>query len=420
MKLFHPTSSLSITSAIALFGTTTTITTTVEACSRVFQNKYDTMVSGRSMDWAHSFDDILQINPRGAGMTGGQNMDNPATWTSKYGSVTSSIVPYFYNISSQCQESFEYYQDGSADGINEKGLAAHVLYLGEEDGTVYAEPSNSTDLPNIQYMRWVRYVLDNFATVEEAVQGMKSVNTVRGYFCPGYVEKDDEGRELGAHMAIEDKTGDSAIFEHVGGELQVYHSKQDALVMTNEPPFNEHQEILSQYEPWGGNIALPENLPGSVGSSDRYVRLEYYLMHTPEPQTHAEAIANVISMISSTNVPFGAPYMGGVYPTWWESAADVTNNEYYFNWLTTPNVIWLELDDVDFDNLDSDTYYKLEPQNPDFVGNVMCDMTDDDGNVMPGCDDVDESSSATGLLTTTKYMLSTTIATVAFSFIFAL
>lgn len=232
-------------------------------------------------------------------------------------------------------------------------------------------------------MRWVRYVLDNFATVAEAVEGMKSVATTKAQMCKEMTD-DGQGLELGAHMAIEDATGDSAVFEHVNGTLQVYHSATEALVMTNEPPFNQQREILSQYEPWGGSIILPDELPGSVASDDRFVRLEYYLNYTPEPANEAEAIANVMSLISATNVPFGAPYQNGVYPTWWESVADLTNKVYYFNWLTTPNVIWVDLNEIDFDSLDK--YYYVRPQQVDLVGNVMCDFVDKNDTSMPSCD----------------------------------
>lgn len=63
---------------------------------------------------------------------------------------------------------------------------------------------------------------------------------------------------------------------------------------------------------------------GTVDSVDRMIRLEYYLTTSPEPKTEAESIAFVRSLISSSNVPFGAPYGGGVYPTWWASFIDVS------------------------------------------------------------------------------------------------
>jgi len=123
---------------------------------------------------------------------------------------------------------------------------------------------------------------------------------------------------------MEDATGDSAIVEHVDGKFQFYHSKSEALVMTNEPPYDQQKEILAKYDFMGGNITLPDNLPGTVDSVDRMIRLEYYLTTSPEPKTEAESIAFVRSLISSSNVPFGAPYNGGVYPTWWASYIDVS------------------------------------------------------------------------------------------------
>ena len=91
----------------------------------------------------------------------------------------------------------------------------------------------------------------------------------------------------------------------VNGTWQVYHSRTDALVMTNDPPFQDQKKILAEYSPWGGEKKLPEELPGSVSSWDRFVRLEYFITHSPEPKDYAEVIANVRSFISSINVPFG-------------------------------------------------------------------------------------------------------------------
>lgn len=44
-----------------------------------------------------------------------------------------------------------------------------------------------------------------------------------------------------------------------------------------------------------------------LDSVDRMIRLEYYVQYTPEPANYPEAVANVRSLISNTNVPFGAP-----------------------------------------------------------------------------------------------------------------
>jgi len=40
---------------------------------------------------------------------------------------------------------------------------------------------------------------------------------------------------------------------------------------------NKQYELLKQFQPWGGDLVLPKNLPGSVASEDRFVRLKYYI-----------------------------------------------------------------------------------------------------------------------------------------------
>ncbi len=57
-----------------------------EGCSRVLQNKFDTIVAGRSMDWGFSFEDVLFLNPPGQEMDGGAG-DLSVKWTSKYVSL---------------------------------------------------------------------------------------------------------------------------------------------------------------------------------------------------------------------------------------------------------------------------------------------------------------------------------------------
>ncbi|EJK48735.1 hypothetical protein THAOC_32445 [Thalassiosira oceanica] len=358
------------------------------------------MVAGRSMDWGFSFEDVLFVNPPGEEMDGNAG-DLSVSWTSKYGSVTSSIIGFFSGMGDAAKDfevpeggcaGLEFSKDGGSDGMNTEGLTIHMLYLGEEDGTVYAEPSE-TDPINISFMRYTRYVLDNFATVADAIEGLKGLRAIRDAICKDVPITDGQGHVLGAHMALEDATGDSAVIEHVNGTWQFYHSKTDALVMTNEPPYDKQKEILAQYEPWGGDITLPDNLPGSVNSAERMVRLEYYLQYTPEPKSYPEAIANVRSLISTTNVPFGAPYGGGVYPTWWTSFSDVTDKVYFFDWHYTPNMIWIDLNAIPWESVPGTL--KLLPQDVTLEGNALCDfVTLDDANPnLEGCETTAKSSS---------------------------
>ena len=80
--------------------------------------------------------------------------DNPAHWTSRYGSVVTTI----FGI-------------GTADGINERGLAAHMLYFPPAD---YGPRDLSK--PGVQAALWAQYALDNSATVEEALAKLATAN----------------------------------------------------------------------------------------------------------------------------------------------------------------------------------------------------------------------------------------------------
>ncbi len=73
------------------------------------------------MDWYHSFEDMVFVYPRGQKMDGG--VDGGFAWTSKYGSVGCSVIGWAE------QFGFDFVKDGHTDGINEKGLAAHLLDL---------------------------------------------------------------------------------------------------------------------------------------------------------------------------------------------------------------------------------------------------------------------------------------------------
>ena len=78
-------------SALLAITVLTIVTPSIEACSRVLWNTNGkAVVTGRTMDWSHGWDDLLFVYPRGQEMTGG--VEGGAKWTSKYGSVGCSIV----------------------------------------------------------------------------------------------------------------------------------------------------------------------------------------------------------------------------------------------------------------------------------------------------------------------------------------
>jgi penicillin V acylase-like amidase (Ntn superfamily) len=116
-----------------------------DACTRVLWNTNKlAVVVGRTMDWPESTQPILTLLPRGMSRDGGRAgpqvavPDNPARWTSRYGSLVTSI----YGI-------------GTADGLNERGLGAHMLYLQETDFG-----PRDRNKPGLQAGLWAQYALE--------------------------------------------------------------------------------------------------------------------------------------------------------------------------------------------------------------------------------------------------------------------
>ena len=117
-------------------------------CTRVlFSGSDNLVITGRSMDWVDDPSSNLWSFPRGMKREGGSKDDDCIEWTSKYGCLGVS-----------------FYDKGLVDGINEVGLVVNALYLVESDyGTV------DKNIPTLSILSWTQYFLDNYGSVEEAV-----------------------------------------------------------------------------------------------------------------------------------------------------------------------------------------------------------------------------------------------------------
>jgi len=301
---------------------------------------YNGVLAGRTMDWAHSFDDLHIITPRGVHMDGGLG-EQSEIWTARYGSLVSSISGWSSKQISNWTNTFlDRLEDGGTDGVNEKGLGVHLLYLGS---TTYhiLKPGEK----GVTYARWVRYILDNCANVQEAVDLMAKTNIVS-------MEMKDPRTgnvaALGAHVAVEDITGDSAVFEVIDGKVKIYHKSAidyDTSVMTNDPPFDQQIELLADYQSFGGETPIP----GDIDSPSRFVISRYFKRHLEENGRQDQGgfrVSDLNALLNKAMVPHGAPYDGGVYPTWWRSAIDYNNGLYYWQWENNPYPTWTNFNKI--------------------------------------------------------------------------
>lgn len=324
----------------ALFG----LVQASDACTRILwnNNKLSVFVS-RTMDWPESTEPKLTVFPRGTKHDGGLIgsgpervvKDNPAKWAAKYGSIVTTV-----------------YGLGAVDGVNEKGLGIHLLYLNATD----FGPRDAKK-PGLHAGLWGQYVLDNAASVSEALKVLEAVQIVA-------VEA--RGHKATVHLAMEDASGDSAIVEYIGGKPIIHHGRQYT-IMTNDPKYDDQLALLQKQDFSKPSSTMP--LPGNVNPEDRFQRATYYSRMLPEPKNDREAVAGVLAIARNVSVPFGAPYKGfGIYNTEYRTAIDLGKRWYFFELSNAPSLVWADL--TKFDLKPGAPVMMLDPDSISLAGDV--------------------------------------------------
>ncbi|MDG4665144.1 linear amide C-N hydrolase [Mycobacterium sp. 236(2023)] len=286
-------------------------------CTRVvYLGTGERIVTGRSMDWVVEIGTNLWVLPRGVARTG-QAGPGSMEWTSKYGSV----VATGYDIS-------------TTDGLNEAGLGANLLWLAESQ-----YPPGNGEAPALSIALWAQYILDNFATVDEAVGALTAtpVNVVTA-------EVPGQERMATVHLALSDATGDSAIIEYIDGR-QVIHHGRDYQVMTNSPTFDKQLAITEYWNQIGGTVMLP----GTNRAADRFVRASFYIDAVPKTADPLEAVAVTLGVVRNASVPYGITTPGepNISSTRWRTAIDHTARRYFFESALSPSTFWVDLANLD-------------------------------------------------------------------------
>lgn len=308
------------------------------ACTRaVYFGKEGQTVTGRTMDWFSDMQTNLWVFPRGLQRSSGTA--TPFTWTSKHGSVIASV-----------------YEGGTADGMNEKGLVANMLYLAE---STYPPASGEDKRPTMSIASWAQYVLDTYASVAEAVEGLRKEE-----FRIVPVEA-PTGEKGAVHLSISDSSGDSAIFQYLGGKLTIHHSREYQ-IMTNSPPYQQQLALNEYWKQIGGTVMLP----GTNRAADRFVRASFYINTARQSADPREAVATVFSVMRNASVPRGisTPEQPNISNTLWLTVADQKNRVYYFQSTFSPGIVWAKLADLDFKAGSGVRKLQLDG-NPDVAGN---------------------------------------------------
>lgn len=292
-------------------------------------------IVGRNMDWTDEMDTALWVMPRGPERGNAEGDPNPLRWRARYASVVTVLR-----------------ERSVSDGINERGLGAHVLWLSASEFGARDERR-----PAVTVAAWAQYALDCFETVDAFVQDMQE-----NPFQVRALTESVSPRTGSVHLAVEDAGGDSALVEFLDGEPTV-HRGPDTYVTTNAPPFREQLPRLAEYQGFGGDLPLP----GSTEPADRFVRATYYTRRLRKADTPERAYAELLSVMRNAAQPFGTsdPERPQVSSTLWRTIADLGRTTYGFESSLRPDLLWVNLDALNLDR-----YQRLDLSGPDVFGNA--------------------------------------------------
>jgi choloylglycine hydrolase len=295
------------------------------ACSLMMNTNNQGTFVGRTTEWYSPIQTRAVIYPRNFAY---HDDFTGTAWTGKYGIVAFE------------QEGMD--SAGATEGINEKGLTAHLLF--QDD---MRAPALTPGKPKVDFIGWARYVLSTSANVKEAVADLRNYQIViRDFVFQGTKV------HVPVHFALNDATGDAAIIEFNGGKLQVFHGAQYR-VMTNEPNLPAQLARLRRIKQARKSYSVAA-LPGGASPENRFVRASFFMESMPQPQSPEEAVAFMEEALDGLTVPAFDEKKHPNDPrsdAWegrWRVVYDLRNLSVYFDETNTGKKLYFKLSSVDF------------------------------------------------------------------------
>jgi len=246
--------------------------------------------------------------------------------------------------------------DFVAEGLNEAGLSAGLFYFPDYGG--YEEYDASRKDSIVSDLQLVAWILANFGTVDDAVEGIKKVHIV---------QTDQRGST--AHWRMADASGRQVVLEIVGGRMNFYSNELG--VLTNSPGFEWHITNLNNYvnlypgsadkkmmdgvalAPFGAGTGFL-GIPGDITPPSRFVRAAFYQTSSPQQPTALKAVLQAFQILNNFDIPIGIEFTGGKVPadipsaTQWTSVSDVTNRVIYYRTMYNSGIRSIDLKNIDF------------------------------------------------------------------------
>ncbi len=324
-----------LTLALILFGAQI-----ANACTGIIvKTKNGVTIPARTMEFGFDVRSKLLIIPKGTDLTflSSNEQKDGLKLKTKYGFAGMNAVE----------------KEIVVDGMNEAGLYLGCFYF---PGFAKYESLTQENQKNaISSEEMGNYVLGNFASVEEVINGLKDVTVVGSFI------KDIQG-EAPFHYAITDASGRSIVVEYTADGLNIHDNNVGAVC--NSPSYDWHLTNLRNYVNLNPNnrhgvtlngekySSLGEGtgmlgLPGDYTSSSRFVRATAFSNTALPSQDETEGIFRAFHILNAFDIPKGAireKVNNQVFTdyTVWTSAADTKNKKYYYK--TYKNQAVKELD----------------------------------------------------------------------------
>ena len=323
-----------------------------QACTGIaFTAEDGTRILARTIEWkGGNLNSKLIIMPRGMKNTAlTPQGENGHVWYNKYGAVGASTVePRFVT-----------------EGVNEKGLNVGIFYFSHYGSLTPYETKKAKK--SVSDGELVRYMLTNFATVDEVLKGIEKIEIIP------IGKPDASGHYATGHWRISDASGRSVVLEITDqGQRHVYENNLE--VFTNSPSFPWHQDNLNNYIhlsggqtpdktmgkvslfSFGGGTNLT-GLPGDLTPPSRLVRAFFYVHTAPQPADTYAAITQAFHILNNFDLPIGAEYAPGqTIPdmpsaTQWAAVSDVTHPAFYYRTMYNSAIRKVDLSKINFDTV---------------------------------------------------------------------
>jgi len=295
----------------------------LSACSTFKLQKGNHLIYGHNLNQGDiGVPGLIFINKRGIFKTGRtwselttEDNVNPSShcWISRYGSVT------FNNFGRD-------FPDG---GMNEAGL--YVWEMSEN-----ADYPKNESLPKLNQMNWMQYMLDNYTSVQEAVQ------------CASEIEIDG----WGWHFFVGDAQGNTAAIAFIDGKVVVNSGENMPIPALFNTPYDRELELLKFYKGFGG-LYEPDLTDPEV---PRFVKTATMIRDYDPTQNAVDYGFEMLNNIMVNDVPE------------WSIIFDVRKRAVFFKTRINPEIKSFSMDDIDFSNNDPLLILNMDIENG---GNVL-------------------------------------------------